>query len=307
MFTKNLQIFIITCALTVLNPVQSHAGKIYTKTINTNGASGVLKVLSGSGDVSITGYAGKEVIIEAETDGKTLKPPEENEKAKGLKRIAGSGFNVTYDNDDNTIIITRPAEGNTNLGLKVPHNMELKIGGEVFNAFIGTPSSVQIVQKRRQTVGMDFRGVFQYPGSVFEGNVTISKMDGNIEVNIINGDIIIKEATGVVIANAVDGDIEVTFAGTPHNKPMAFSTVEGDVDVTLPKSITATIRANNVDGEVYTDFEMDVIPGDISQTDTDKMVMFSMFSNTVTGKINGGGAEVQMTSVNGSIYIRKGK
>ena len=92
---------------------------------------------------------------------------------------------------------------------------------------------------------------------------------------------------------------------------MAFSTIEGDIDVTFPSDIHATVTAKNVDGDVYTDFEMDMAMGpevikEHKNTGfTDSLV--GMFGNTVTGKINGGGADIQMSTVDGDIYIRKGK
>jgi DUF4097 and DUF4098 domain-containing protein YvlB len=91
---------------------------------------------------------------------------------------------------------------------------------------------------------------------------------------------------------------------------MAFSTIDGDIDITFPERIKADITAKNVDGSIYTDFDMEVIPGSVQKIEKVKTVpesLFGMMGNTVRGKINGGGMDIQIKTVDGSIYIRKAK
>jgi len=68
--------------------------------------------------------------------------------------------------------------------------------------------------------------------------------------------------------------------------PMAFSTMNGPIDVTLPAGIKANFKITPQQGDVYTDF-------DINQTGL--------------SKVNGGGPEINFRSTFGNIYIRKGK
>ena len=91
---------------------------------------------------------------------------------------------------------------------------------------------------------------------------------------------------------------------------MAFSTIDGDIDVTFPANTKATISAKNVDGDIYTDFDMDLTL--VKEVNVDRKRgwengMTGMFGNTITGKINGGGADILVSTVDGNIYIRKGK
>ena len=313
---RHLLLMAVTCQLALFSTDKTYCGEIYTQKVTVvdgSGYTGSLVVYSGKGDISIVGYSGKEVVIKAESDGKMPLRPIDNEKAKGLKRITGTGFNVSYNESENVVIITRPPESSTKLDLKVPHDMDIKIGTAQLQMIVGNyQNSIQVTQKIQMNTGVSLPGMLRQHGGVFEGNVTVSDMDGSMELNTVDGNIVVNNVTGAVIANSMDGDITVTYTGKLDEQPMAFSTVEGDVDITLPEKITATVMANNMDGDVYTDFDLNLLPAGVEKIPADvfsggKDTIIGRFGAKVSGKINGGGPQVRMSSVSGNIYIRKGK
>lgn len=81
---------------------------------------------NGNGKLNITGYNGHKVLLSSNED--VFKEDEENEKAKGLKKIGGGGFNILNNKDKNIIIVSRPGHENVDLDVKVPNNITLKIG-----------------------------------------------------------------------------------------------------------------------------------------------------------------------------------
>ncbi len=272
---------------------------------------GMLKVISGEGNITVEGYSGKEVIIETKSTVENVLNPPESEKAKGMKRISGSGLSVTVEKEHNAVVITRSMKNKTDLLIKVPYTTSLQFGG---GDTVGLNQDMDISNGRNINVGAIVNTVLaslNIPGGLMGGNITVSNVSGEIEVSILDGNIKLNNVSGGVIANSLDGELLVTFKEVDGDKPMAFSTIEGDIDVTFPSDIQATVTAKNVDGEVYTDFEIDMTMGhevikDHKNTGfTDSLV--GMFGNTVTGKINGGGAEILMTTVDGDIYVRKGK
>ena len=52
----------------------------------------------------------------------------------------------------------------------------------------------------------------------------------------------------------------VVFRGAMVAAPMAFANLNGDVDVTFPADLKATVRLHADNGEIYSDFDVDVTP-----------------------------------------------
>lgn len=93
-----------------------------------------------------------------------------------------------------------------------------------------------------------------------------------------------------------------------QSKPLAFSTVNGGIDVTLPADLKANLRFRTGLGEVWSDFEVTLNGARRS----DGMHALTRqghrsMDNTLTGAINGGGVEISFHAVNGRIMIHKKK
>lgn len=264
---------------------------------------GTILVQSGNGNITVRGYSGSDVKIKATADDEDALPPEENEKAKGMKRIAGSGFNIATDRENNTIIINRSVNDTTDLEIQAPFNTSIKIGGSQANTGYGV-NPVQNIVMNSMKIAFDFSGIL-------EGTITIDGISGEIEASTLDGDIELKNVSGAVVANTMDGSINATFKSVPGKRPMAFSTMDGDIDVTLPGSSKATITAKTVDGDIFTDFDFEIIPEKVEpqkpSNDLLSGFILGMYGTTVTGSINGGGAEIMMKTVDGGVYIRKAK
>jgi len=89
---------------------------------------------------------------------------------------------------------------------------------------------------------------------------------------------------------------------------MAFSTLNGNVDVSFPASAKSNLRLKSERGEIFTDFDIDI---DKTQPKTELKKEAGMYQlkldDWIMGKINGGGPEVMMKNMNGNIYVRKNK
>ena len=90
---------------------------------------GLLRIVSGEGDIAIEGYKGKDVIIEVDSSFGNASNHQEDEKAKGMKRISGSGLTITSVKEENAIVITRSIRDESDLFIKVPFNTSLQFGG----------------------------------------------------------------------------------------------------------------------------------------------------------------------------------
>ena len=93
---------------------------------------------------------------------------------------------------------------------------------------------------------------------------------------------------------------------------MSFSAMDGDIDITLPSALKADIKVKNLDGEVLTNFDIEMIPISTEGQNTGAnnftgINLGAMLGNNIYGKINGGGPEIRVTTLDGDIYVRKGE
>jgi hypothetical protein len=89
-------------------------------------------------------------------------------------------------------------------------------------------------------------------------------------------------------------------------KPLSFSTLNGPIDVTMPADWKANIKLNTNHGEIWTDFDVKVGGGAITQRNTGRDGRFRLDQDrTISGTINGGGAEATFRTFNGKISIKK--
>jgi hypothetical protein len=89
---------------------------------------------------------------------------------------------------------------------------------------------------------------------------------------------------------------------------MAFSTLNGNVDVSLPAAAKFGVKLKSDRGEIYSDFDVDVDKSQPQATRSGKDGMYKVsIEDWVKGKVNGGGGEIMMKNMNGNIYVRKTK
>ncbi|HKW62067.1 MAG TPA: DUF4097 family beta strand repeat-containing protein, partial [Candidatus Acidoferrum sp.] len=144
--------------------------------------------------------------------------------------------------------------------------------------------------------------------AVNDGNIMVTGVDGELDVNDVNGSVTLNNVSGSAVAHALNGRVLVTFNHI-NQKPMAFSSLNGDIDVTFPADLKANLTLKSDRGEIFSDFDVQVQASAPKQTvedgrkDGGKYVV--KIDRAVHGTIGGGGPEMQFTNFNGSIYIRK--
>jgi DUF4097 and DUF4098 domain-containing protein YvlB len=145
--------------------------------------------------------------------------------------------------------------------------------------------------------------------TVNDGDITVERVDGDIEVNNVNGAVTLTNVSGAVIAHALNETLKASLVRV-SDKPMSFSSLNGDLDITLPASLKANVRLESSNGEVYTDFAVDVQPATLTSKAEDNRGKGGKYrleiEKAVTGKINGGGPEIRFKTFNGSIKLHKG-
>ena len=120
------------------------------------------------------------------------------------------------------------------------------------------------------------------------GEIEVMDVKGEIEVNNTNGPIRLLRVSGYAVCSTVDGDILIKFKEITPEMPMAFTSIEGNIDVTIPPLQSVSLKMKTDHGDIYSDEGLEVVQGNWSRS-----------------VINKGGAEILIKTLNGNIYIRR--
>jgi hypothetical protein len=134
--------------------------------------------------------------------------------------------------------------------------------------------------------GVDFMG------HTVNGSIDVLSLSGNVEAYTVNGDIDIATA-GYAEATTVNGSIDAVIGNADWSGMLEFETVNGSITVELPDGIGADVSASTVNGAIDTDFPL-TVRGRFSH-------------RRLSGSIGGGGEQISLTTVNGSVSLVRGR
>jgi DUF4097 and DUF4098 domain-containing protein YvlB len=239
-----------------------------------------LEVEQVAGSITVKGYAGKDVIVEAVVrpggERKGREAREARSAPEGLKRIDAASTNLNVEEKGNRIKIeTESWRTPTDITVQVPLETSVKLA------------------------------------TVNSGEIRVEGIRGSLEVENVNGKITLTNVSGSVAAETVNGAINATLNQVTPDRPMSFTTVNGAIDVTLPPDIKARVKLMSENGEVFTDFDIAMQSNKADTQVTDDRSKGGKYriklEKAIYGNINGGGPEYRFNTLNGAIYIRKKK
>jgi DUF4097 and DUF4098 domain-containing protein YvlB len=106
----------------------------------------------------------------------------------------------------------------------------------------------------------------------------------------VNGSINVSTA-GLASAKTVNGSITATMGRADWSDALEFHTVNGAIELNLPAGLSTEVEAETLNGDIQTDFPL-TVTGRFSK-------------RHLTGTIGGGGRELRLKTVNGSVAIRR--
>lgn len=121
------------------------------------------------------------------------------------------------------------------------------------------------------------------------GEVRATGLTGRVRAVTVNGQIEV-ESRGVVSATTVNGSIEARM-GTEPNGRLRFNTVNGSIDLTLPAGTDADVDISTVNGRIETEFPL--------------TIRGRWGPRSASGEIGSGGPEIELSTVNGGITLRR--
>ncbi len=127
--------------------------------------------------------------------------------------------------------------------------------------------------------------------STVNGALTIAGASADVKVRTVNGGIDAASTSGPVSAKSVNGSIRVR-AGTVGAGPVEYETVNGSITLELPAALNANVELSTVNGSVTSDDFPITVVGRIDR-------------RHLRGTIGKGGPDMKVSTVNGSIRLRK--
>lgn len=122
------------------------------------------------------------------------------------------------------------------------------------------------------------------------GGVRVEGMNGEVSARTVNGGVNVTTSGGPVSATTVNGSVRAEI-GTATREAMRFRTVNGSVEISLPGETSADLDISTVNGSINTEFPITVTG--------------RWGPKNARGTINGGGETISISTVNGSVRLRR--
>lgn len=235
---------------------------------------GLIDVSLVHGSITVRGANRKDVLITARPQTDTDRPSRRYEPdATGLRRIPQTaGFRITEESNRVKVSADSPNRAIT-FEIEVPARTNLKLS------------------------------------TVNGGEILVANVDGELTLSNTNGGITLNDVAGSVMAGTTNGNVRATLTGVTAQKEMAFTSLNGTVDVTLPPTTKANLRLRSNNGDVYSDFDVQLAPSaPVVQDRRSSNGRYRISRNrSIVGTINGGGPEFELRTFNSNVYVRKGR
>ena len=227
------------------------------------------------GSIIVKAHEGKDVIVETGNQGEKERGKDVPESAIGLRRLNATGSPITMKEENNVVTISMGWKSRSeNVTILVPAKTSLKL-------------------------------------SATNGRMmTVEGVEGEMELNSTNGNIQLNDVSGSVVAYSLNGKVVAKFKKVDPDKPMSFSSMNGSIDVTLPAMTKANLKLQTNNGDVFSDFEVQMQPNatQVEKAEAkpgEKIKSRIRMESMTVGSINGGGPDYSFKNFNGNIYIRK--
>ena len=125
--------------------------------------------------------------------------------------------------------------------------------------------------------------------NLVNGALTVQKVSGEVIANLVNGKLHVDDLAGEADLSTVNGGIEANYASLNNVRDINLKSINGSIELGLPDSPNAQIKASTVSGGIRSDFPLEVHGGYVGKN--------------LTGTLGAGGTSIKLSNVNGSIHI----
>ena len=196
---------------------------------------------------------------------------EKDKRAEGLRSVNSLGL-----------------EDNTGLGINVTEKGDVVTVQQLKKT---NAPDIKILVPKNMIVSFSYE-------SQFGGKARFKNVTNEIEVDAQYNSIELENVTGPLTVKTIYGHVEATMNATMRG-PISIVSIYGYVDVAIPATTKANIKMSTSYGEIFADPEFKI--------DIDRQGEMVIYSDKVSGKINGGGIPIELTCNYGKVYLRKSK
>jgi hypothetical protein len=254
------------------------------------------------GGVEVEAYDGKEIIVEARLSDGDEHGDSISDSVRDAVRGAVAGGREERDERDERRRGEDRSRGmrripNQSFGLSVEErDNEVEISAESWR--VATDLRVLVPASTRLEISC-----------VNSGDIKVEGVTGDMELSNVNGNITVDGAAGAVTADTVNGELTVVFRRLQGDRAMAFNSLNGDVELSFPSDLKASVALRTDNGEIFSDFDVALDPTGprVKQEKGERGGYRVVVENGVRGTIGGGGREIQATTFNGNIYLKRAK
>jgi len=122
------------------------------------------------------------------------------------------------------------------------------------------------------------------------GEIVIETINGFVDINHTNGNIIVEDLAGNLDIDLTNGQVVGKFTSLPPDGTCSVHLTNGQILLTIPKDSDAQLSASVTNG--------------IVQVHDLTLEEMTSSNRSVTGKIGGGSANIQLRTINGNIDVR---
>lgn len=142
--------------------------------------------------------------------------------------------------------------------------------------------------------------------TVTEGNIEVKNVEGEFTVKNVNGKIKMTEVAGAGEAHTVNGGVKVFFTKNPKTD-CSFRTINGDIEVSFREGLSADFRMKTFNGDAYSDFPVEYLPARPAVSKRHKGKFIYKSDRFIGVRVEKGGPEIKMDTLNGDLFIAKRK
>jgi hypothetical protein len=273
------------------------AGQTFTETITKEtqflkqDVANTVIVANINGGITIIGYAGDKILVEAE---KIITAKNETLLEEGKRKIE---FGVIETSDTLIFYIKGTcSEFNTN------KQFNKKGWGYQWNNCEKESCRENYNYKMNFVLKVPFTSNV-YASTINDGNIRIENVKGKVNAQNVNGNITLLDLRQSAIASTINGNVDVSYTNNP-GKDCYFYTLNGDINANFVRGLAIDLSFQSFNGSFFTNVDaIEPLPLRLERVNKGYGIKYKVQGNYY--RVGAGGPRVDFETFNGNVYLKE--
>lgn len=149
------------------------------------------------------------------------------------------------------------------------------------------------------------KGTLVDVGTVMDGKVDVSGIDGLVSASNVNGPITVTDLHNCDAVESVNGRVDLRFKSAPRQN-CSIETINGDVTLRMPAGSGLDVSLDIFNGTVVSEFETETfaLPAEVHYEESQGIQRYRLHQ-TAGFRLAGGGPTFSISSMNGDVRIQQ--